>query len=149
MKKRDSMECKNKFLWVVVCLVLIFGLAGNTHAKSVYAITKHWQSTIQIYDIQGDQLEYQEGIEPDTTGAVGLACDTDSETLFTTHDEIDGIGIIDIRTLEEIDFLTDDVDEFAGIVENEEKELDLRIISCYNKIILLSEKIMLGIMETL
>ena len=117
------MECKNKFLWVVVCLVLIFGLTGTAQAKSVYAITKHSQSTIQIHDIQDDQLVYQEMIEPDTTGAVGLACDTDSETLFTTHDGTGGIGIIDIRTLEEIDFITDGVDEFAGIVEDEEKGL--------------------------
>jgi len=113
------MRLRKGFLGGISCLLLICGLAGTARAKSVYAITKHSQSTIQTYDIQSDQLVYQERIEPDTTGAVGLACDTDSETLFTTYDGEDGIGIIDIRTLEEIDFITDDVDEFAGIVFDE------------------------------
>jgi len=34
--------------------------ANSAQAKSVYAITDHNASTLKAYEIQGDQLEYQE-----------------------------------------------------------------------------------------
>jgi uncharacterized repeat protein (TIGR01451 family) len=58
------------------------------YAKSIYAITSHPACRVSVYEIDGDSLEYQMDDEypASSTGAVGLALDPESDTLFMSYD---------------------------------------------------------------
>jgi len=82
---------RKEFLRGLLCFLLFFGLSEKVQAKSLYVITKHSESIVQIYDIDGDQLELQRTCDdfPDEEqGAVGLTVDPNSRTLFSSYDKI-------------------------------------------------------------
>jgi len=87
----------NKMRIVCVRMMLLCFLFGRVpqvvYGQSLYAITNHGTSTITAYDIEGTTLEYQANIQVDWgTGAVGLALDPESDTLFVTYDDINNGG---------------------------------------------------------
>jgi len=86
-------------------LLAILAFARPVGAKSVYVITDR-DSTVTAYRIAGDQIQYQATAEdlPDNgLGAVGLALDPDSGTLFVTYEKddepLDKIELINARTM--------------------------------------------------
>jgi len=86
--------------WGLFFIITILAFADTVQAKSVYAIIKHTDSTIAAFDILGSKIEYQ----TDTnlhfgTGAVSLALDPNSATLFTAYDGPHYIGLINSRTM--------------------------------------------------
>ena len=139
----------------IVSLLLTFICAVGTssaYAKSVYAITDHDNSTIKVYDIQEDELEYQAEAEVDEYGdVVSVTINSQLGLMFITY-EIGYEGSpkvvwVNAKTLEEKGFIDLGgapcyASEFAGIVENEGKGLDLMNSYCYNKVILLSGKML-------
>jgi len=148
------MRSRKRFLLGLLCLSVFFGSANKSQAKSVYAITDHHSSTLKAYDIQGDKLEYQADVEVAdyANGAVGIAICSRLERIFVTYEDEGKIVWADSKTLKQKGFMDlcdvySSAGNLAGIVADEEKELDLRISSCYNKIILLPEK-MSGIIGT-
>ena len=79
---------------LLIYCILLSCLCHTAHARSVYVITDGY-STIKAYDIQGDQIVEQATVENLAVhgGAVGLALDPGSETLFVTYE---GSGIIEM-----------------------------------------------------
>jgi len=84
-------------LSLIIFAIVMFNLA---HARSVYVITD-WASTVKAYDIQGDQIVEQATVEnlEDHGGAVGLALDHDSETLFVTYEGSNVIEMVNAKTM--------------------------------------------------
>lgn len=97
---------------IIGILLLILSLPGFTQtgqAKSLYAITYHWYSTISAYRISGNQIQKQiEKNFPSGTGAmaIGLALDPDSATLFVSYDLSDELELINAKTMTEIKNIT-------------------------------------------
>jgi len=78
---------------IMISCLLVGGSSQTAYGRSVYAITNHESSTITAYDIDGTTLECQTDIAvPRGTGAVGLALDPESDTLFVTYDDINNGG---------------------------------------------------------
>jgi len=74
---------------------------GVAQAKSVYVITDR-DSTVRAYDIQDDQIEHQtnaKNLADNGTGAVGLALNPDSETLFVTYEGSNIIEMVNAKTM--------------------------------------------------
>jgi len=86
--------------------VLIFALSGIASGKSLYVIAdiNDDPTPVQAYDIQGAALVYQatHPIPSYAGGAVGLAIDTDSETLFVTYEVSNVIQLIDAATFADL-----------------------------------------------
>jgi len=114
------MMSRKRFLLGLLCLSIFFGSASTSQAKSVYAIIKHSDSTIAAYDIQGDQIEYQTDTQLDFgSGAVSLALDPNSATLFTTYDGANYIGLINAKTMIAEDDTVSAPSELAGMAFGE------------------------------
>ena len=140
---------------VFVTFVCSVGL-NFANAKSVYAITDHHSSTLRAYDIQGDQLEYQYDVEVTdyATGASDVTINSQLKRMFITYEGSAKIVWANAKTLMQEGYIDLGgapcyASDFAGIVADELKGLDLGISSCYNKIILLPEKLsgIIGIFE--
>ncbi len=84
-------------LSLIIFVLVMFSIA---QAKSVYVITDR-ASTIKAYDIQSDQIEEQAAAENLAVhgGAVGLALDPDSETLFVTYEGSNVIEMVNAKTM--------------------------------------------------
>ena len=82
---------------LIIFVPFMFSLA---HARSVYVITD-WASTVKAYDIQGDQIVEQATVEnlEDHGGAVGLALDPDSATMFVTYEGSNIIEMVNAKTM--------------------------------------------------
>ncbi len=83
--------------------VVITNLPGTAQARSVYAITDR-NSKVKAYDIQDYQLMYQtyaKNLDHHGYGAVGLALDPCSATLFVTYEESNLIEMVNARTMME------------------------------------------------
>jgi len=107
---------------LVIFFSLITGLSRPLYAKSVYAITNHRSSILTAYHINGTKIDYQTNIQVDWgEGAVGLALDPYSGTLFVTYDDGDKIELIDARAIEEIKYILT-TDELAGIVFHQSQQ---------------------------
>ena len=62
--------------------------SGSVYGRSLYAITTcngDSNSTLTAYNIVGERIEYQTNTQIDN-GAIGLALDPGSRTLFATYD---------------------------------------------------------------
>jgi DNA-binding beta-propeller fold protein YncE len=88
------------------CLLLA-GFSQTTGARSVYVITKHGSSVAAAYDINDGAIDYQttaQGLPDHGFGAVGLALDPDSETLFVTYEKasvaLDKIELVDAKIMQ-------------------------------------------------
>jgi len=87
-------------LFTVLFIISFF--APPLIAKSVYAITNHDSSTVKAYRIDDDQIEYQttaENLPHHVEGAVGLALDPDSETLFVTYENSNIIEMVNAKRM--------------------------------------------------
>ena len=114
------MRSRKRFLWGLLCLSIFFGSDGTSQAKSVYAIIKHPDSTIAAYDIQGSEIEYQADTQLHFgSGAVSLALDPNSATLFTTYDGAYYIGLINGKTMIAEQDTVSVPSELAGMVFGE------------------------------
>jgi len=86
-----------KLTVAILCLYILIGQVHYACArKSLYVISDTQISELFAYKIDGTNLTYQinyicELDPPDTSGAVGIAIDTDSEVSF---DKISFFGII-------------------------------------------------------
>jgi len=105
-------------MFSVMATVSVF--SGNVFGKSLYAVTKCYGSTLTAYDIVGDEIEYQIDTQIDT-GAIGLALDPESETLFVTYDGPDKVVLVDAKTMQQIDSIPVS-DELSGIVYDQSKQ---------------------------
>jgi len=125
-----AVRCYGRFLGVaLVGLLLTIGAATTTQAKSLYVITEivPWSTPTPIaaYDIGSDgmltfQVKYT--IPFEGGGAVGLAVDSDSETLFVTYEYTNKIRVIDATTMQEkTAALAQDANDLAGIVYDHDK----------------------------
>ena len=128
----NAVECCNRFLWVALAgLLLTLGAATVAQAKSLYVITEivPWNgpTPIAAYDIGSDglltfQVKYR--IPFEGGGAVGLAVDSDSESLFVTYEYTNKIRVIDAATMQErTAALAQDANDLAGIVYDHDKKL--------------------------
>ena len=73
---------KHPILSQILIFFLVSSVFSNTvYAKSIYAITKHSNSTITAYYINDTQIDYQTDVRVDWgEGAVGLALDPATST---------------------------------------------------------------------
>ncbi len=100
-------------------------LCSVTQAKTVYSISRHSDSTIQAYLIDGDQLKIT---DPDTytgslpdhgSGAIDLAIDDISRVLFASYDGANVIEAISAKTMDKLA-----LESMSGSTENEIAGLD-------------------------
>jgi len=72
---------------VFVTVVCAVG-TNSAHAKSVYAITDHINSTLKAYEIKGNQLEYQADVEVTDfdSGAVDTTICSQLGRIFITYE---------------------------------------------------------------
>ena len=75
------MRSRNSSLWRILCLVLIYGLAETAHAKSVFALSNHSTSNIRVYDIIGDQIDFQTQSSEMSGRAIDLAACFEEEVI--------------------------------------------------------------------
>lgn len=86
-----------------VCLLTICGLSRIAKSASVYSITIHGGTTVQVYDVDGDQIEWQlksDNFPNNGWGAVDLALDGESDTLFASYDGSSKIELVNSKTME-------------------------------------------------
>ena len=99
--------CISKKLFLIqlsVIFVVSTAFTETTQAKSVYGVINNNSSKIAVYDIQGDQIEYQtQESFSDVDELIGLAIDPDSETLFATLHNTNEILLINAKTMEYLD----------------------------------------------
>jgi uncharacterized repeat protein (TIGR01451 family) len=112
-------------------VVLLMSLAGITQAKSLYVITEIVPLTgptpIRAYDIAASGLlTYQTDLTVPFLGggAVGLAIDSDSQTLFITYEYTNDIRVLNATTLEQATLaLAPNATDLAGIVYDHDKKM--------------------------
>ena len=102
-----------------------FIMVSMATAKSVYVIANinATPTPIQAYDIQGNQIVFQAsyGVPYFGWGAVGLAIDTDSKTLFVTYEQSNVIQLLDATTMADLGTTTaPGASNLAGIVVDQE-----------------------------
>ncbi len=114
---------------VLLTVMLITAVTGTTSAKSLYLIAdiNGNPTPIQVYDIAVDgtltfQAEYS--IPRYGIGAVGIAIDSDSKSLFVTYEESSNIQLIDARTMTSLGVTSvRDAGNLAGIIYDDKKGL--------------------------
>jgi uncharacterized repeat protein (TIGR01451 family) len=123
---------------IILAAALLCAMHGLALAKSVYVIAginSYPNTPIRAYNINPDgtltyQAEY--GVPAYAGGAVGLAIDTASETLFVTYEVSNVIQLVDARTMTGIGSVTaPGAYDLAGIVMDEGKKL-LYIVDRYS-----------------
>ena len=80
---------------------VVITFCQTAQAKSVYVITDR-DSTVKAYDISGVQIEYQtdaKNLDHHSDGAVGLALDPCSPTLFVTYEVSNIIEMLNAKTM--------------------------------------------------
>ena len=112
-------------VWVVLS-VWVTAMTGTAQAKSVYLLanTNAQEAPVQAYDIQGDQVVYQQTVDTNFGwGSVGLAIDTDSKTLFVTRESFGTVQLLDAETFENLGVVTaPQASNLAGIVVDQKKQ---------------------------
>jgi len=81
--------------------ILTISFSVNAQAKSLYVITNR-SSTVAAYDIQGEQIEHQinaQNLPDHGYGAVGLALDPDTATLFVTYENSNIIEMVNAKSM--------------------------------------------------
>jgi len=116
-------------LVIVTAVMVLLALTGLSLAKSLYVIAdiNSNPTPIRAYNINPDgtltfQAEY--GVPGLGGGAVGLAVDTASDTLFVTYEISNTINLVDAKTMTGIGSTTaPGAYDLAGIVVDEAKNL--------------------------
>lgn len=114
---------KAKYMAVVVLTLLLIG-AGTASAKSLYVNKDlNANSPISAYDIQVNNLVWQQTSVPTRYGGAGLAIDTDSETLFVTFEFSGTLDIVNAKTLAKLGQVSaPGASNLAGIVVDQDKQ---------------------------
>jgi len=124
---------KNRNIALIIMLVLslitIVAMAQNTEAKSVYTISaiNGNPTPVEAYDIQADgslifQAEY--AVPYYGWGAVGIAIDTDSKTLFITYEQSNVIQLLNAETMTDLGTtIAPNSNNLAGIIMDQDKSL--------------------------
>ena len=89
------------FTHFFLLLMVTASFVGAVQAKSVYVITDR-ASTVKAYRIQDDQIQEQataQDLPNNGNGAVGLALDPDSATLFVTYEGSNIIEMVNANTM--------------------------------------------------
>ena len=128
-KRKKNTFRANIFLIILAAGMLITTVTETATAKSLYIIAdiNADPTPIRAYSIGADgtlsfQTEY--GIPKYSRGAVGMAIDTDSKTLFVTYETSNVIQLIDATTMTEIGTTTaPGASNLAGIVYDHDKGL--------------------------
>jgi len=87
---------------VIIYVLFMLGMISTVQAarKSVYAVTNHSYSTIAAFKIVNNELEYQTETNLHFgSGAVGLAIDPDSATMFVTYEGSNIIEMVNAKTM--------------------------------------------------
>jgi len=111
---------KRTIVMGVLAFVAFFGWRC-VYGRSVFAITRHQDSVLTAYNINGEAIEYQidgAAVPDQASGAVGLALDPDSSMLFVTYEGWAGIEIVNAKTMEYEGNSLDTADAavFAGVI---------------------------------
>jgi parallel beta-helix repeat protein len=104
-----------------VLFIFTFAIVSSlTYARSLYVITKYGNCQLSAYRIQDSEIDHQTDtlINP---GAIGLALDPDSGTLFVTYDGSDVILLVNARTMERITYIPKS-DELCGIAYDRNRQ---------------------------
>ena len=127
---RKNALWKNITFLVLLMVTLIAIITETARAKSLYVIADiNGKPTIpvQAYRIGIDgtlSFQVEHGIPRYNYGAVGLAIDGDSKSLFVTYEMSNKIQLIDATTMTSIGFtLAPGADNLAGIVYDLNKKL--------------------------
>jgi len=122
------MQLKKQVLttsFIILVPMYIGIISGTGQAKSLYAITDHHASTLNVYEIQGDHLRYQAHINVTKYGTdpAGIAIDSNLKLLFITYESSAVIEWVNAETLAQEGFITiPGVSNLAGIVVDEAKQ---------------------------
>lgn len=122
-----------KEIYFLILLVFVLCLSGIASANSLYVISDLGENigidtTIKSYNIQPSPsyLVYQKEATALQYGGVGIAVDSDSETLFVTYEFSDRVQIIDSKNLSVLGqvFITNVTGStgLAGIVVDQPKQ---------------------------
>jgi len=113
---------KIALIYLSTLFITFISLAGTTQAKSLYVIIDR-SSTIRAYKIIGEKIEKQIDVKnlDDHGGAVGLALDPDSATMFVTYENSNIIEMVNAKTMQQIKSIPVS-DELAGIVYDQERQ---------------------------
>ena len=90
-----------KLICILSVFIILTLFTGTTTAKSVYAIIDR-SSTMRAYKIIGEQIEKQidvKNLDNHGDGAVGLALDPDSATIFVTYEGSNIIEMVNAKTM--------------------------------------------------
>ena len=122
------MNVKRLAIFAITAMMVMTVFTGAAAAKSLYVIAdiSAAPTPIQAYDIQGNTLVYQAtyNVPYHGWGAVGIAIDTDSETLFVTYEASNIIEKIDAKTMTSVGSTTTaGASDLAGIVVDQDKGL--------------------------
>jgi uncharacterized repeat protein (TIGR01451 family) len=122
----------NSFCRRILASVMLMGvMTAVTTAKSLYVITEIVPATgrtpIRTYDIGPDgRLTYQDEFAMPFVGGggLGLAIDSDSQSLFITYEYTNEIHVVDATTMQQQRIaLAMGADDLAGIVFDHDKKL--------------------------
>lgn len=134
------MYIKHGYCLTILVSILMLIISVPTFAKSIYAITNYCDCEISVYKVIEDSLEYQmDGEYPsDQSGAVGLALDPCSNTLFVSYDSVSKyFSIINAKTMELIETRQMDYEFGALAYDNSKQKLyglikDTKTIKIYS-----------------
>jgi len=112
-----------KILVGILCAFLVIILTSKVEAASVFAITKHSNSTIVAYGIYGDQIEFMDDVESNSFGnrAVGICVWESKDLMFVTYETSDKIAWASTKTLkrENDDEILAEETNLSGIIADE------------------------------
>ena len=99
--KRAKMTSHKQTLIVTSIITLVLNFSQTSKAKSVYVITDR-DSTVKAYRVVDEQIDkqtYAKNLDDHGGGAVGLALDPCSATLFVTYEGSNIIEMVNAKTM--------------------------------------------------
>lgn len=89
-------------MFLIACYCL--NAYSVAHAKSVYAISRHSNSTVQAFHIMdsGIELEYTGQFPNNGSGAIDLAVNNSDNIIFSSYDGVNIIEAISTKTMERV-----------------------------------------------
>lgn len=97
-----SIRAQVYLMWTAYCCLNVYSVA---HAKSVYAISRHSNSTVKAFHISENGLleEQHSGLLPNNgSGAIDLAVNDKDNILFSSYDGANVIEAISTKTMERV-----------------------------------------------
>ena len=125
---------------VLLALALILAVSGLAQAKSLFLIANinANPSPVDAYNINPDgtvTFQKQSGVPALAGGAVGIAMDTPTNTLFITYEVSNTIQLVDAKTMTVLSSTTaPGASNLAGIIMDEKKKLLYTVDRTTNKL---------------